>query len=353
MPRRTLLLALIVVSASLMGRAATKGPDGGGYTGTDETVYSFVDLAGSGGVSVLAGTDDGMTPLTLPFAFRFYGQPYTVTCVSTTGSRYFVAAAAACSGFTDFANADLSAASVPNDLPALLPLWTDLTFEQAGSGAVLYGSSGAAGSRRFIVQWNNAYPQGSPHPVTFQAVLSEGTNAIQFQYRAVALGPGNPAGKGAQATVGIRNAGAPASGQQIAWSYNAPVLLDDSALLFSTAPAPSCAENVNSRVGVARQGYLYNPVTRRFSQTVRITNTSTTAITGPFALVLDNLSPNATLFNATGTTSCAAPAGRPFVASSATSLAPGATLSFVLQFTNPTRQAITYNTRVLAADAAR
>jgi hypothetical protein len=350
---RTLLLALMAGSVTLAGWAATKGPDGGGYTGTDETVYSFVDLALAGGVSVLAGADDGLAALTLPFTFRFYGQPYTVVCVSSNGAVYFVAGAGACSGFTDFANTDLSAAPVPNDFPALLPLWTDLTFEQAGSGAVLYGSAGAAGSRRFIVQWNDAYPQGSPNPVTFQAVLSEGTNDIRFQYRAIGLGPGNPAGRGGQATVGIRNAGAPASGQQIAWSYNAPVIADQSALLFSAAPAPSCAQHVNGSVSVARQGYLYNPVTRRFSQTVRVTNTSAAAIAGPFALVLDDLSANATLFNATGTTSCATPAGRPFVANAAASLAPGATLSFVLQFTNPTRQTISYNTRVLAGDAAR
>ena len=41
-------LAILLASTSLAGFAATKGPDSGGYTGTDSTVYSFVDVSASG-----------------------------------------------------------------------------------------------------------------------------------------------------------------------------------------------------------------------------------------------------------------------------------------------------------------
>ena len=234
--RQATALALSACAASVMVSAATKGPDAGGYTASDAAVYSLVDISGAGGgASVLAGIDDGVAVLTLPFTFQFYGRPYTVLCASANGALYFVAGASACGGFTDFANTDLANTAAPNDLPALLPFWSDLTFQVPGAGSVFYQTVGAAGSRRFVVQWNNAYPQGSPNPVTFQVVLSEGTNKILFQYQSVGLGPANPASKGGLATVGIRNAGALTNSQQIAWSFDAPVLGDGSALQFSLA----------------------------------------------------------------------------------------------------------------------
>ncbi len=345
---RVFVLVALVTCASLTGLALTKGPDAGGYSGTDDTVFSFVDLAGaSGGVSVLADSDDRMALLTIPFAFRFYGQSYSMACVSSNGALYFVTAAAACDGFIDFANVDLSSAQTPKDLPALLPFWSDLTFDAPGAGSVMYQTLGTAGTRRFIVQWNNAYPQGAQNPVTFQAILSEDGSKILFQYKNVDLGSGSAARRGATATIGIRNGGAPANQQQVAWSYNAPVINDNSALSFSAAVVSTCAPNVSGSLSVTRLGYVYNPATQRFSQTVRLTNTSTTPITGPLALVLDNLSANATVFNASGKTSCTTPAGLPFVDVTVASLAPGATISVVLQFTNPAKTTISYNTRVL------
>jgi hypothetical protein len=162
--RRMGALATLLACGSVLvwGWGATRGPDAGGYSATDETVYSFVDIAGaSGGASILSGTDDGTAVLTVPFPFEFYGQPQTLACVSTNGALYFVPSVGACSGFDgDFANTDLSAAPVPADRPAILPFWTDLTFQVSGSGAVLYQTLGTAPDRRFVVQWNNAYPQG-------------------------------------------------------------------------------------------------------------------------------------------------------------------------------------------------
>jgi len=309
-------------------------------------------MSAAAGVSVLRGSDDGMVPLTLPFAFRFYNQPYTVACVSANGALYFVTAAESCNGFSDFANTDLSSTIVPGDLPALLPYWSDLTFDQPGAGAVYYGTVGAAPARRFVVQWNNAFPQGSPNPVTFQAVLAEGSNEVLFQYKNVALGPANPARNAGQATVGVRNTGAPNNQQQIAWSYNAPVIAEESALQFSSAPASACAAALTA-VRIVQNDVVYNPGIQRHLQIVRVTNTSGAPINGPFALVLDGLSTNATLANASGTTSCALPAGRPFLASERTSLDPGATVTFQLHFTNPTKAAITYTPVVLAGLDAR
>jgi hypothetical protein len=231
---RHALVAAALVALPALSLAATRGPDAAGYTATDGTVYSFVDVSGTGGgASILGGTDDGTAPLTLPFTFRFYGQNYTLLCVSTNGALYFVPSLAQCSGVNDFANSDLTSSAPENDPPAILPYWSDLTFQVAGAGSVYYQVLGAAGSRRLVVQWSHAFPQGSPNPVTFQAILFEGTNRILFQYQVASLGEGNPASGGGTATIGIRNAGGLASGQQLPWSFDANVIANESAILFT------------------------------------------------------------------------------------------------------------------------
>src|SRR5688500_16803503 len=131
----TALAALVLSMAGVAWAATTKGPDAGGYTATDATTYSFVDISGAGGgTSILSGQDDGTTVLALPFPFRFYGQLYSLLCVSSNGALYFVTANDACDDLLDFANTDLSAVAPPNDAAAVLPFWSDLTFEVPGAG---------------------------------------------------------------------------------------------------------------------------------------------------------------------------------------------------------------------------
>ena len=340
---RTVLMALLLLSPAF---GTTKGPDASGYTATDQTVYSFVDISAAGaGTSVLSGTDDGDVPLTLPFTFQFYGQPYTMVCVSANGALYFIASATGCGAINDFANTDLTVAPPPNDPPALLPFWTDLTFQIPGSGSVFYQTLGNVGKRRFVVQWNNAYPQRSQTPVTFEVVLFEATNRILFQYQNVDLGQADPNNDAGRATIGIHNSGGLANGQQLAWSYDAPVIANSTALQFS--PQIACEANVTTSIAFSGSGFAYNFGTQRFVQTVTLKNTSSAAVSGPIALALDNLSGNATLYQPAGTTSCAPPLGSAYV-TNINSLAPGATLSLPLQFTNPTKAAITYKARVLA-----
>jgi hypothetical protein len=120
--------------------------------------------------------------------------------------------------------------------------------------------------------------------------------------------------------------------------------------LYSYVPG---ATDVTSSVTVTRSGFVLNISTGRFAQTVTVTNNSSSTITGPLSLVLDSLSANAALFNATGVTdSSAPPSGSPYL-NSAGDLAPGQSATFALQFTDPTRATITYNTRVLAGSGAR
>jgi trimeric autotransporter adhesin len=119
--------------------------------------------------------------------------------------------------------------------------------------------------------------------------------------------------------------------------------------MFTGSSVPcECATDVSHSVTVTRSGYVLNLGTGRYAQTVTVTNNSASTIAGPISLVLDSLSSNAALFDATGTTdSLQPPAGSPYITTNVT-LAPGQLATFGLQFTNPTRAAITYTTRVLA-----
>jgi uncharacterized protein (TIGR03437 family) len=230
------LLTLLLPVAALV---AAQGPDAGGYSATDAAVFSFVDISGGGGgTSILSGTDDAAVNVTLPFAFQFYGTGYTKVCVSSNGAAYFLSDPAVCATINDFANTDLSAGAPGADQAAIFPFWTDLTFQTPGAGSVFYQTLGVAPNRRFIIQWSNAYPQGSPNAVTFQAVLAETSNAVFFQYQTVSLGAGNPANNGAQSTIGIRNANAQTTGQQLQWAFNSAVVADSVALAFTKGAGP-------------------------------------------------------------------------------------------------------------------
>ena len=108
---------------------------------------------------------------------------------------------------------------------------------------------------------------------------------------------------------------------------------------------PSCAFDATPQFKITRSGFRFNNATQRFVQTITLQQLTLTPIQLPLSLVLDNLSPNTTLFNKTGVTGCAAPAGSPYINVTGTSA--------VLEFTNPTNAGITYNTRVLEGTDSR
>ncbi len=136
-------------------------------------------------------------------------------------------------------------------------------------------------------------------------------------------------------------------------SASTTIVMDEPQTVTANFVACACAMDVSSSIGVLGSGFVLNIGTGRVAQTVTLTNNSTMTIAGPFSLVLDGLSANAALFNATGTTSTLfPPAGSPYINATAT-LAPGQKIAIALQFSDPTRAAITYTTRVLAGPGSR
>ena len=127
----------------------------------------------SGATTVFSGCcfDDNVRLFTLPFAFSYAGTSYAQFSVSTNGLIGFGATAV-----TDaFANN-------PLDQNLVAPFWDDL-FMPSSNSIVRYKTLGAAGSQKLVIEWSNlSHISETSSPVTFQAWLYEGTNAIQFVY---------------------------------------------------------------------------------------------------------------------------------------------------------------------------
>ena len=102
-----------------------------------------------------------------------------------------------------------------------------------------------------------------------------------------------------------------------------------------------------NNVTVTRGGFLRDRRTGNFSQQVTLTNNNPGALSGPFYLVVDALSPSASVLSPAGTTTVYAPLTSPYVIIPGGSLAPGASVTVALQFVNPTNAPITYVPRVL------
>lgn len=133
-------------------------------------------------------------------------------------------------------------------------------------------------------------------------------------------------------------------------------------------PPPVCAADVTARVRITRSAFYYfrprgTPIPFPFPiiagrprQMVTLQNTSNTPIQGSVSLVLDNLSRNAYLFNATDYTNCVAPLDSPYINVNVGSdgvFSPGEKVTVILEFQNPSNRLITYTTRVLAGPGER
>ena len=319
------LLAVLTAGASgLLAQA-----DAFGYTATNQTPYSYVNIAGTG-TSVLAGADEGTATLTLPFPFRFYGIAYNSACVSSNGLISFGSCVAA-----DFTNLDLTSQSPTGNQGLIAPFWSDLTFSETGTGSVVYQTTGSAPSRRFVIQWNNAANVNVPGTVNFQAILAEGTNNILFQYGSVDSGSAQ-VNKGAAATVGIRGPSGNLNNNRLQWSYRAPVIDSASAILF-TAPQSAAATEVTSQIRVTTSAFVLNRLRNVYTGTVTITNTGSTAIARPITIVLSGLTAGVTAANASGV----APGQGPYYTVTGTDpLMAGQTATVPVQFTNPTNARI-------------
>lgn len=179
-----LLMWVGIASATPIGAT---GPDSFGYTGND-IAYNFRSTSGtSAGVQC----DDCVSgAINLGFEFDFYGNSYTQAYVSSNGFVTFSANQYnGCCTSPGIPNS-----GGPNNLVA--GMFDDL---YPYAGYVNYATTGAIGSREFVVSYNATFCCSSgPNFNTFQIILHESTNDIELQYQSAVL-------RNNRAAIGIEN----------------------------------------------------------------------------------------------------------------------------------------------------
>ena len=240
------LLSLVGVLAMLSAPAQAATVTNGGYSATD-TAFQWDELGTvaetpvSGATRVLGNNDDSTTgAINLGFSFTFFNQTYTQAYITSNGLLTFG------STTTDNINTPLGGHMNVSTMPLITAAWDDWTTTYSGTDGVYYATQGSAGNQRFIVEWRNTkkYDDASnsnSSPLSFEAVLYEGSNAIELRYLDMETGGSlvNPdASRGATATAGIRNTDADLNGQYLQWSHNQPALLNNTAVLITAVPEP-------------------------------------------------------------------------------------------------------------------
>lgn len=245
---RTFTLQLGILG-SLCGHLAfggTIGPDAFGYSASNSASFSFVDIT-STGTRILANNDDDALSANIGFNFKFYGASQSSLFISSNGLLTFGSAN------TDFSATNFATGAPNVNAPSIAVLWDDwstLKSKFASSDAVYYQTIGSPGSQQFIVEWNNTFPccPAGNTGLTFEAILSEGSGNILFQYLNVVggaglqTGPGNNGDSGSTAGVGIRDISGQMNGRNLQWSFapgNAVISNNEAILFTSSIPEPS------------------------------------------------------------------------------------------------------------------
>lgn len=94
--------------------------------------------------------------------------------------------------------------------------------------------------------------------------------------------------------------------------------------------------DMSGSVKFVQQGTVYNRFTQKSSGVITVTNNGSTPLNGPFQLQLNGLGNGLVLDNASGTFG-----GAPYITLGGT-LAPGATMTVALTFSNPNKAVVTY-----------
>ncbi len=152
----------------------------------------FVNIVGAGGIlaPIASSSDDaGDAGIPIGFTFNFYGDDHATIGIASNGFLSFAG------DLGTFVNAPIPSGSTPNDMIA--PYWDD--WNPGAGGDVYYRTDGPVGTRRFIAQWNAVLHFGGTGPATFEAILFETSNCIEFRY-GTPLVPNSP-------TIGVENQG--------------------------------------------------------------------------------------------------------------------------------------------------
>jgi len=220
--------SLKILAALLAPREASAlaAPDPTIYT-VNSIPWNFIDIsAGGTELTPVWGDDAAMAGVPIGFGFEFYGSIFNSVTVTSNGYLSF-------STLTYPQNAPIPSQDTPNSLIA--PFWDDLNPEFNAVSAVYFQTLGTAPNRVFVVQWTEIPLKTDPDSrLTFEVLLFEGSNEIQFHYLTLAdgsseTGTGNVSGS--SATIGIEN-GDGSLGAEVSFNKDGAVT-DASAFSFT------------------------------------------------------------------------------------------------------------------------
>jgi len=187
------------------GTDATPAADGGvvpptTYVESTIPATNWIDACAMGVTASLSDPDDGHTdmPTPLPFAFTFFGSTVTAVWASTNGYATF-----------DVEPIDSLDFPFPilDEGATILPLWEDLVLDGPTS-AVCIATVGAAPNRQLVIEWRDAmsYNASDETTLTFELVLNEGTNSVDFVYNTLIAMPGDEGYvDGTEASIGLQS----------------------------------------------------------------------------------------------------------------------------------------------------
>ena len=134
---------------------------------------AFEDISGTG--TELFLPDDGGQVVGIGFTFGFFKDLHTEIAVTSNGYLTFGG------DLSDFSNDQIPDDIDPNDYIA--PAWDDFDPANAGSPATIhFETRGDPGQQRFIAQWTDVPEFPNSGANTFQAILFERTDCIEFRY---------------------------------------------------------------------------------------------------------------------------------------------------------------------------
>ena len=124
----------------------------------------------------------------LGFDFEFFGQVHETVTINTNGYVVFTDDDDDAEDFkfeNNFADQRFEKGTEENKLPIAAAFWHDLDIRTNNSSDAIYTATrGTAPNRRFIVQYEHVLHVSRSH-ITFQVVLFESTDQIEFRYEDV------------------------------------------------------------------------------------------------------------------------------------------------------------------------
>lgn len=175
----TVGLALVAMSGQAHAQAYLSEPG----------LEPYAALEAEEGTTLFTDTDDGFVEVTLPFAFRFYGRPYTSVWVSANGGVSFVARDPVTSVVSALPGENVALPSIAPPQAIIAVVWDDWVASSLapdGGSRVAWGVRGEEGDRRVIVDWQRMQPfgaSGAELPAfSFQLRLHETTDRYEVRF---------------------------------------------------------------------------------------------------------------------------------------------------------------------------